>query len=649
LIWNPKAYKQFILFWLILSLWAGASIGQGCNDLDVSNCRRSQNQANVWFFGKFAGLNFNTDPVTVLTNNYVIEQLEGNACISDSLGNFLLSTGGFAKLSVWNHFFHHLEGGFNLTGNISATQSSLIIPRPGKESNKYIFSLNLPADHPAYENGLTYSLVDISYERPEGNVITNNVILESKVSEKISAVKHKNGKDIWVLVHLWNSNAFHAYLVTENGLMTNPVVSNVGSFHSADGFDINQAVGQMKLSPDGTMLVLAIYGKNTFEVFEFNNDNGTVLNPSTSLPVFTGAYGVEFSSDGQLLYCSTLDVDGNPAFNSMLYQFKVDNGQVNFDEGEEIAMNAEGSYFCALQLAPDGKIYVARSPGGSVNLGVIHNPTREGVNCNFNSVDHILSDGLDLLGNESRYGLPGFIQSYFCLPKFNYSYNCHGDLTQFRLRNKTNVDSVRWYAKNEFSSNELDFEYQFNSPGTYTVRLTDYFNGIGYTDSMEISINPLPIVQINSGVDTVILLPDSYVTLDAGSGFITYEWSTGQSGQMISPGTEGYYWVDISNNNCCYQRDSVYVELINIVIPNAFIPSGTGFDKYFRIIDQEDVISTLRINIYDRWGKLVFESDTKYFKWDGKGYGTGVFYYTLSAKLINGYNYEKNGNVTLIR
>lgn len=642
-------FTTVFLFLFFGDFCSNSILAQGCSNLYPNNCPKDQNHANRWYFGQYAGLDFNSQPVEVLTDNTVVQQLEGNACISDSVGNFVLATGGTSNLTIWNGLFDKVSNEFNLLGNISATQSSIIIPRPNAENQYYIFALNVPADHPAYENGFSYSHIEISQPDFTANILVENKILVPRISEKISAVKHSNGKDVWVVVHEWDSRAFLAYLVTRNGLIEQPVVSDAGSFHSPDGNNINQAIGQMKFSPDGTRLALAIYGKDMFEIFKFNNSNGIVEDAVASQPEFPGAYGLEFSEDGNFLYGSTINVDGSATFESKIIQFNVKAGEDIFETGIDIVSNSNGSYFCGMQLATDGKIYVARSPQGEDNLGVIHNPGRPGLACNFNSVNNTPNIGLSLEGNESRFGLPTFNQSYFCLPKFIYENNCFGDITTFSIVNTTNVDSVRWYCPYQINSREMELVHLFPAPGIYNLRLTEYFNGTGYTDSLNVVINPLPVVNINGGLDTMILLPEASVSLDAGGGFASHLWNNNRTERVINVSEEGWYWVDVSNKSCCFKRDSIYVELVNIVVPNAFIPSGSGPDKYFRIIDQENVIVEFSIIIYNRWGQQVFESDDKFFQWDGEDYGTDVFYYTFNAILTNGYAYKKNGNITLIR
>jgi hypothetical protein len=76
----------------------------------------------------------------------------------------------------------------------------------------------------------------------------------------------------------------------------------------------------------------------------------------------------------------------------------------------------------------------------------------------------------------------------------------------------------------------------------------------------------------------------SNLTLDAGSGYISYLWSTGDAGQYcIADSLSGYYTVTVTNNNGCQSSDSVYVT----VYPLPNISSMTGLGQ---VIELDTVI-----------------------------------------------------------
>lgn len=622
-----------------------AQIDCGYN-LMPDNCNPSiiSKETNMWFFGKQSGLNFNNEPPSVM-NVSVINQLEGGASISDTTGAFLFATNGMITMNLIDNNYREILNSDSLLGHSSVSQNSIIVPQPDSEDTYFVFTLelNIPSG-----KGLHYSIVKVSNDL---SIISKNVELLPSVSEKITAVKHKNNRDIWIIVHEWNSKRFFSYLLTTNGLEI-PVITSIGTEHTKDNFN-NNAIGCLKASPDGCKLALAIYGLDIIELLDFDNATGEISNAISSSPIYPGVYGVEFSTDSKMLYATTNDYCLSSHFKSRLYQFDVDKGYLVFDDPTLITSDSIID-FLSLQLARDGKIYVASSirenlpVDGYEYVGIIYNPTRRH-SCNLNYNNHKSNLGLFLDGGKCRIGLPNFIQSYFYIPKFTYSFNCLDDITQFYIVNNSNVDSVLWDFDDGSYSIDFNPDHRFLKAKEYNVKLTDFYDGIGYTDSVKIIINPLPDVAINQGADTLFVISGSSETLDAGSGFSSYLWSTGETTQKIEIFEEGLYSVEVSTNKCCTKQDSILAIYAKIFIPTAFIPEGGATNATFNLIDYQDIIANYEMRIYDRWGGLITIISDKNNGWDGAGYSGGVYYFSIIMTLTDGKKLDKTGNVTLIR
>jgi hypothetical protein len=351
----------------------------------------AQKETNVWYFGSRAGLDFNSGTPVALTDG-MMSTSEGCATIADGAGNLLFYTNG---VYVWNRTHHQMPNGFRLMGHRSSTQSAIIVPRPGNNNQYYIFTTDLQSQ----SYGLRYNLVDMTRDGGNGDVIEKNVYLTSPITEKITAVHHRNQRDIWVIVHLWNSDSFVAYLVTDKGVGKKPVMTQIGNAHRGKG---TGAIGSMKASPDGSKIAVAIWRDfNRFEVYDFDNYNGTLSN-RISLEPFPEAYGVEFSPDGTKLYGSTNGIAGGE---SQLWQFNLKAGSRSAISNSAILIPTSNSKLGALQLAPDGKIYLARED--EEYLGVIQSPNAPGWSCRY------LDQGVPLAERKAKLGLPNFIQSYF--------------------------------------------------------------------------------------------------------------------------------------------------------------------------------------------------------------------------------------------
>ena len=186
-------------------------------------------------------------------------------------------------------------------------------------------------------------------------MVKKNVQLIATACEKISAVYSSNGKDVWVVSHGWQNNFFYSWLVTADGVSSKPIVSRTGSLYEGGYSTEGNAIGCMKISPDGKKIASAIYEEKFFELYDFDDSTGIVSNPqSIQLPFGrTLAYGVEFSPNSKLVYISIY-------LPSEIYQFDVYAGtQFQISDsyikiGDPISKNVS-----SLQLAPDGKIYCA--------------------------------------------------------------------------------------------------------------------------------------------------------------------------------------------------------------------------------------------------------------------------------------------------
>ncbi len=168
-----------------------------------------QNEANIWYFGDKAGIDFN-DPCNpiVLNNGLNSNAFEGTSTISDTLtGQLLFYTDGY-KIYNKNHI--QMSNG-NLNSN-SATQN-LIIRKPKSNSVFYVFTPEIQGNIFNNNYGLRCAIVDLTLDGGLGDVINNNtqILLNSPLTEKITAVKHSNGTDIWLICHTYNDNNFKVF------------------------------------------------------------------------------------------------------------------------------------------------------------------------------------------------------------------------------------------------------------------------------------------------------------------------------------------------------------------------------------------------------------------------------------------------------
>jgi hypothetical protein len=117
-----------------------------------------------------------------------------------------------------------------------------------------------------------------------GDVVSKNNRLWASGSERITAIRHANGTDVWIITNDLNSNIFRAWLMTCNGFTaTNPVVSVIGAIMNQNPL---MNVGVMKGSPDGRFLCQTHFpftdansgAPNFAQLFDFDNASGVISN-----------------------------------------------------------------------------------------------------------------------------------------------------------------------------------------------------------------------------------------------------------------------------------------------------------------------------------------------------------------------------------
>jgi hypothetical protein len=533
----------------------------------------SQKQANFWYFGLNCGLNFSSGlPLPILDG--ALSTGEGCSAISTVSGQLQFYTDG---TYVYDRQNNQMPNGFDLHGNSSSTQSGLIVPIPGSTTQYYIFTVDAWEHYLDY--GLCYTRVDMTLNFGFGDVLATekNVTLIINACEKVSAVGHSDGSGIWVITHLWDSDAFYAYLVTTDGIDTNPVISHAGPWI---GGNMETSKGYLKVSPDGTKIAIANNIDYTVGIYNFNNTTGIIthlvtdsnyVNPGGENP--GGPYGVEFSPNSQRLFISGWKLV------KKIFQYDLSSG-----DPETILTSrwvvAQGIWYDlpygALQLGPDNRIYVARD--GVALLSRINFPNVFGFGCEYEDLV------VDLGGRSCRYGLPPFIQSFFKLT-VDYFWDtptCNSVPIQFYTNASEDPDSVKWNFGDPASGPEnastlLNPQHLYPATGNYWVTLLVYLHGIARNVFHIITINEPPEVFL--GNDTTICISPPYI-LDAGPGYSGYLWQNGSTDQTIEVSESGLFWCRVTGAGGCTAIDSIYITVIPVpdvsAGPDQTIPAETS-------------------------------------------------------------------------
>src|SRR6185436_9998584 len=157
----------------------------------------------------------------------IISSMDGRgSCVSfsDTSGSLWLyaNHNSLAQGKLWNYLNDTLENSDSIIGD-GYYGGLVLIPKPLNDSLFYLFSLKLSG------HGLYYNIVNIKHNNGLGIVVQKNILLNSlDIADCLTAIKHGNGRDWWLIAKFSNSsmhNRFFVYLIDSSGISP-PIIQN---------------------------------------------------------------------------------------------------------------------------------------------------------------------------------------------------------------------------------------------------------------------------------------------------------------------------------------------------------------------------------------------------------------------------------------
>jgi hypothetical protein len=320
--------------------------------------------------------------------------------VNDSQGNLQFITNG---TSVFNKGYRYMENGDTITRSTLATaqfdglgvhQFFTAFQSPKLDSTYYIFYLDLDTGI-CRDNRvcmLKYAKVDMRFNNDSGKVVIKDRVLwiDSFSSGRMTAVKHANGKDWWIVVPKYFSNQYFKFLVQTDTIL-GPIIQSIGPVMTGT-FD----QGGAKFSNDGNLYATCIDELTQFKpplvIMNFDRCSGEfynvrIVDGNDSLHT-TRSYGFAFSPNNRFLYSA-----------SRVWLWQYDLTQQDL-KGTRIAIAERYvkscDYFTGAFLAHNNKIYIGGTGGGRP-YNVINYPDSLGMacgwdSCSFQSPDHIMGN-----------------------------------------------------------------------------------------------------------------------------------------------------------------------------------------------------------------------------------------------------------------
>jgi hypothetical protein len=578
----------------------------------------AQKETANWILCPNSLLNFNNPTPTFNYDSALpFNTWESSASISDSNGNLLFYTDGDTVRGSNGTILPNGED-VSYVKSVdlqSTTQGALFIQKPNSANLYYLFSLGFYQDR--FDKGLfSYSVIDKNLNGGLGSVVSkNNHLCLDTLAEKMTATKHCNGKDYWIVVvkciaTKLNDGApieylteFQSYLLTENGVQISPIKSTLKTHCGR--------FGQMKFNNKGNELAFA--QNNYLTLLAFDKSSGKVsLKTERNLPLKNG-YGLEYAPNDSIIYINQLQYE--IASNS-LTQLNDPNYLAQLQRGIDgkiysIRVTDEGGGFSSASIpfywtqSNWGNSYFIGSPDNSTNLVAIENPNLAGLSCQY-SANYLVANTISFSWSVA---LPNFPSFYFNHPisEFTYSGTCVGETFQFSLVNNPVPDSVHWiFHDTGYEVTSLGASFTFPSSGEWEVSCFVYINGVVTSSTQCVNVCGVNDVSFPDKIN-LCEVPTPFELNGLNTCTANYLWNTGDTTAAITILKEGIYTLE-TTNSCGIHKYTVEVFkgddcTVLTEIPNIITVNNDQTNDNFSIKVKN--AKSFTYSIVNRWGNLI--------------------------------------------
>jgi hypothetical protein len=294
---------------------------------------------------------------------------ENFSFINDTSGNLLFYTnGGY----IYDSTYTMMQNGDSISPEYGGQSSSLngvpelgqgciILPRPNHDSLYYILhSSTLLSDTaaPYLNKFIYYSIVNMKKNMGKGAIISKNNLLltDSLARGRMTACRHANGKDWWILIKNLDGNTFHSVLLDSMGIHLKPSFSVGQKFLIGS---LSQACFS-KLGNKYAVISMPDWGTAYLSIYNFNRCTGKLSNPIQLFPFMVDSFnyttGICFSPNEQFLYAS---------FGHYVIQYNLLNNKIDTVATKDTSLvplqwrpYTEDFNFSNMQLGHDNRIYI---------------------------------------------------------------------------------------------------------------------------------------------------------------------------------------------------------------------------------------------------------------------------------------------------
>lgn len=377
-------------------------------------------------------------------------------------------------------------------------QGALALPDPADENIFYVFHINVGAidESMVYSQGthLLCTKIDMSEEEGKGAVVEKNkIILEDIIIDGgLSAARHANGRDWWLVFFRFGEPKYYRVLVTEGG------VSGAWLEELNASIELD-ALGPSVFSFDGSKLAVVAADLNDqaqqkLYILDFDRCDGKFFNTKEveygngvfwdGRVINMYSYGATISPNSRYLYVS----DRFNYFQVDLWSDDPEASMINFADEDGFYDDWDPEYYSSFGLfgfsglGPDGKVY-ATTVGLTDYFHVIERPNNYGVSCKMEQHSFkVLGINQYAVPNHPNYRLGplegsgcdtlGIQKAVFIHAHPYPNEGCVGGDTHFEVTAFGTGKSYQWQASNDGGLIWVNLIDGFHFVGTTTEYMT---------------------------------------------------------------------------------------------------------------------------------------------------------------------------------
>ncbi|PLX05798.1 MAG: hypothetical protein C0598_13835, partial [Marinilabiliales bacterium] len=249
---------------------------------------------------------------------------------------------------------------------------------------------------------------------------------------------------------------------------------------------------------------------------------------------------------------------------------------------------------------------------------------------------------------------------------------CNPLTVEFTSNSTNTTDNVtyEWDLGNGSTASSETTSITYNEPGLYDISLIVNNEGLcgnSKTENAYIEVYETPTADFEAIPPESILEDDEATIVFADSSnsvdVLSYDWNFGDGSCGSTQNSPSHVYTEageytvtldiITDNGCEDNTEKMVIVHPDFVVyaPSAFSPNGDGFNDLFEI--KGIGLKKFNLQIFSRWGEIIFESDNIEDQWDGKYNGeyvpTGTYVYKIKYTSMLDKDKVLEGTITVLK